>query len=181
MTYDTLVDICFRLGISAGKEVDIGLGGGCDKPLSPADMLLYSWDEGLDVCVDLIPLTQSGMVYFVPGRALIDATHCKRVKYEAKCADIGYSFLPFSFSSLGELDKDADHCPAQLAKRLPFVIISKRLGVPLADTWWRLSNDSLPRGGGSNNSSLQVRGGSSNMAGTRGGEAHDPRLPEAHD
>ncbi|GJS43956.1 reverse transcriptase domain-containing protein [Tanacetum coccineum] len=106
---DTLVDICFRLGISAGKEVDIGLGGGCDKPLSPADMLLYSWDEGLDVCVDLIgssPLTQSGMVYFVPGRALIDATHCKRVKYEAKCADIGYSFLPFSFSSLGELDKD---------------------------------------------------------------------------
>nr|GFC10167.1 hypothetical protein [Tanacetum cinerariifolium] len=38
----------------AGKEVDIGLGGGCDKPLRPADMLLYSWDEGLDVCVDLM-------------------------------------------------------------------------------------------------------------------------------
>ncbi|GKD00946.1 hypothetical protein Tco_1171220 [Tanacetum coccineum] len=65
------------------KEVDIGLGGGCDKPLRPADMLLYSWDEGLDV------------------------SHRKRVKYEAKCADIGYGFLPFSFSSLGELEKDA--------------------------------------------------------------------------
>nr|GEY12192.1 hypothetical protein [Tanacetum cinerariifolium] len=51
---DTLVDICFRSGISAGKEVDIRLGGGRDKPLSPADMLLYSWDEGLDVFVDLI-------------------------------------------------------------------------------------------------------------------------------
>ncbi|GKF76568.1 hypothetical protein Tco_0229038, partial [Tanacetum coccineum] len=32
--------------------------------------------------------------------------HRKRVKYEAKCADIGYGFLPFSFSSLGELEKD---------------------------------------------------------------------------
>ncbi|GKE80720.1 hypothetical protein Tco_1550720 [Tanacetum coccineum] len=57
---DTLVDICFRSGISAGKEVDIGLGEGCDKALRPADMLLYSWEEGLDVCVDLTgssPLT----------------------------------------------------------------------------------------------------------------------------
>ncbi|GKA02525.1 RNA-directed DNA polymerase, eukaryota [Tanacetum coccineum] len=92
------------------KEVDIGLGGGCDKPLRPADMLLYSWDEGLDVCVDLTgssPLTQTGMVDIVPGRAVIDAAHRKRVKYEAKCADIGYGFLPLSFSSLGELEKDA--------------------------------------------------------------------------
>ncbi|GKF78587.1 hypothetical protein Tco_0234155, partial [Tanacetum coccineum] len=27
--------------------------------------------------------------------------------YEAKCADIGYGFLPFSLSSFGELEKDA--------------------------------------------------------------------------
>ncbi|GJV12876.1 hypothetical protein Tco_1354417 [Tanacetum coccineum] len=39
---DTLVDICFRLGILTSKEVDIGLGGGRDKPLRLADMLLYS-------------------------------------------------------------------------------------------------------------------------------------------
>nr|GFB91753.1 hypothetical protein [Tanacetum cinerariifolium]GFB92678.1 hypothetical protein [Tanacetum cinerariifolium] len=68
-------------------------------------MLLYSWDEGLDVCVDLTrssSLTQTGMVYFVPGRAVIDAAHRKRVKYEAKCADIGYGFLPFFiFFALG--------------------------------------------------------------------------------
>nr|GEV28789.1 hypothetical protein [Tanacetum cinerariifolium] len=97
-------------GISAGKEVDIGLGEGCDKPLHPADMLLYSWDEGLDVCVDLTgssSLTQTKMVDFVSGRAVIDAAHRKRVKYEAKCANIRYGFLPFSFSSLGELKKDA--------------------------------------------------------------------------
>ncbi|GJU30259.1 hypothetical protein Tco_1173848 [Tanacetum coccineum] len=49
MVRDTLVDICFRSGISAGKEVDIGLDGGHDKKLRPADMLLYSWDGGLDV------------------------------------------------------------------------------------------------------------------------------------
>nr|GEY17673.1 hypothetical protein [Tanacetum cinerariifolium] len=91
-------------------EVDIGLGGGSGKSLRPADVLLYSWDVGRDVCVDLTgssPLTQTGMVDFVPGRAVTEAAQRKRVKYEAKCADIGYSFLPFSFSSFGELEKDA--------------------------------------------------------------------------
>ncbi|GJV83226.1 hypothetical protein Tco_1523124 [Tanacetum coccineum] len=68
-------------GISAGKEVDIRLDGGCDKALRPADMLLYSWDGGLDVCVDLTgssPLTRTGMADFVPGRAAIDVHKCKR-------------------------------------------------------------------------------------------------------
>ncbi|GKA44826.1 hypothetical protein Tco_0737622, partial [Tanacetum coccineum] len=105
-----LVDICYRSGISAGNEVDIGLDGGRDKPLRPTDMLLYSWDEGLDVCVDLTrssPLTQTGMVDFVPGQAVIDAAQHKRDKYMAKCAAIRYGFLPFSFSSLGELEADA--------------------------------------------------------------------------
>ncbi|GJU65724.1 hypothetical protein Tco_1247559, partial [Tanacetum coccineum] len=107
---DTLVDIYFRSGISAGKEVDTRLGGGRDKPLRPTDMLLYSWDTRLDVCVDLTgssPLTQTGMVDFVPVRAVIDAAHCKRVKYEGKCSYIGYGFLSFSFSLLRELEKDA--------------------------------------------------------------------------
>ncbi|GKA74251.1 hypothetical protein Tco_0780553, partial [Tanacetum coccineum] len=93
-----------------GKEVDIGLDGGRDKQLRPADMLLYSWDDGLDVCVDLTgssPLTQTGMVDFVPGRAVFDAAQRKRDKYMAKCAAIGYGFLLFSFSSLGELEADA--------------------------------------------------------------------------
>ncbi|GJZ72954.1 hypothetical protein Tco_0637100, partial [Tanacetum coccineum] len=47
------------------------------------------------------------MVDFVPGLAVNDAAHRKRVKYKGKCSDIGYGFLPFSFSSLGELEKDA--------------------------------------------------------------------------
>ncbi|GJY40953.1 hypothetical protein Tco_0428223, partial [Tanacetum coccineum] len=68
-------------GISAGNEVDIGLGGGCDKALRPADMLLYSWDRGFDVCVDLTGsshLTQTGMADFVPGQVVIDAAQRKR-------------------------------------------------------------------------------------------------------
>ncbi|GJT85315.1 hypothetical protein Tco_1067032 [Tanacetum coccineum] len=83
---DTMVEICFWSRISTRKEIDIRLGGGCDKPLRHADMLLYPWDEVLDVCVDLkgsSPLTQTRMVDFVPGRVVIDATHRKRVKYEA--------------------------------------------------------------------------------------------------
>ncbi|GJV93233.1 hypothetical protein Tco_1541046 [Tanacetum coccineum] len=107
---DHVVSCAGVIGISAGKEVDIGLGGGCAKALRPADMLLYSWEGGLDVCVDLTgssPLTQTGMADFVPGRAVIDATQRKRVKYMTKCADIGYGFLHFLFSSFGELEKDA--------------------------------------------------------------------------
>ncbi|GJZ43899.1 hypothetical protein Tco_0591154 [Tanacetum coccineum] len=86
---DTLVDICYRFGISAG----------------------------LDVCVDLTgssPLAQTGMTDFVPGWAVIDAAQRKRCKYMDKCAAIGYGFLPFSFSSLGELEAD----PISLLKRI---------------------------------------------------------------
>ncbi|GKD74403.1 putative reverse transcriptase domain-containing protein [Tanacetum coccineum] len=89
---DTLVDIGFWSAILAGKEVDIGFGGGRDKPLRPADMLLYSWDGGLDVCVDLTglsSLTQTGMIDFAPGQAVFEAAQRKRTKYEAKCAGWG--------------------------------------------------------------------------------------------
>ncbi|XP_071706668.1 uncharacterized protein [Rutidosis leptorrhynchoides] len=45
---DSLVDVCYRSGISARKEVDIGLSGGNDRALRPADVLLYSWNCGRD-------------------------------------------------------------------------------------------------------------------------------------
>ncbi|GKC57535.1 hypothetical protein Tco_1085133, partial [Tanacetum coccineum] len=53
------------------------------------------------------PLTQTGMIDFTPRRAVIEAAQLKRVKYEAKCANIGYGFLAFSFFYFGELEKDA--------------------------------------------------------------------------
>ncbi|KAL6544231.1 hypothetical protein OROGR_010728 [Orobanche gracilis] len=107
---DTLLDVFFRSGISAGKEVDIGLRDGSDRSLRPADLLLYAWDRGRDVCVDLTgssPLTQSGMMDFVPGQVVAKAVKHKCEKYRDLCAAKGYGFLPFSFSILGELDADA--------------------------------------------------------------------------
>nr|GEW43800.1 hypothetical protein [Tanacetum cinerariifolium] len=128
---DTLVDICYRSGISSGKEVDIGLYGERDKSLRPADVLLYSWDGGRDVCVDLTgssPLTQTGMVDFVSGRAVLEAAQRKRVKYEAKCAYIEYRFLPFSFLSFGELEKDA----VTLLKRIQKFSVAQDIGARVA-------------------------------------------------
>nr|GEW91877.1 ABC transporter A family member 9-like [Tanacetum cinerariifolium] len=80
---DTVVDICYRSRISAGG--------------------------GLDVCMDMTgssPLTQTWMADFMPGRTVIDAPERKRVKCEAKCMNIEYESLPFSFSSLRELGDD---------------------------------------------------------------------------
>ncbi|GJR92184.1 hypothetical protein Tco_0264358 [Tanacetum coccineum] len=78
-------------------------------------MLLYSWDGGLDVCVDLTgssPLTQTGMVDFVPGRAVIDAAQRKRGKYMANVASMDMVLSPFP-SRLGELEA----APVTLLKR----------------------------------------------------------------
>ncbi|GJW69641.1 hypothetical protein Tco_0126558 [Tanacetum coccineum] len=61
--------------IPAGKEVDIELDKGRDKDLHPTDMLLYSWDKGIDVCVDLTGST--GLVAFVSDRAAIEVAQRK--------------------------------------------------------------------------------------------------------
>ncbi|GKE50508.1 hypothetical protein Tco_1481766 [Tanacetum coccineum] len=94
-------------------------------------MLLYSWDRGLDVCVDLTgssPLTQTRMVDFLPVRAVIDVAQRKRGKYMDKCAAIRYGFLPFSFSSLGELETDA----ITLLKRIRKFSITQDIGARAA-------------------------------------------------
>nr|GEV09755.1 hypothetical protein [Tanacetum cinerariifolium] len=124
---DTLVDISYRFGISSGKEVDIGLCGERDESLRPADVLLYSWDVGRDAYVDLTwssPLTHTHMVDFVSGRAVTKAAQRKRAKYEDKCADIRYGFLPFSFSSFGKVEKDA----ATLLKRIRKFSMAQDIG-----------------------------------------------------
>ncbi|KAL6500406.1 hypothetical protein OROHE_025772 [Orobanche hederae] len=107
---DTLVDVCYESEIFVRKEVDIGLSGGNDEALQPSDVLFYYWDWGRDVCVDLTrssPLIQSRLSDFVPGQIVADAANHKRVKYKADYRAIDYGFLPFSFSSLRKLDKDA--------------------------------------------------------------------------
>ncbi|GKF83780.1 hypothetical protein Tco_0248678, partial [Tanacetum coccineum] len=89
------------------------------------------------------PLTQTVMVDFVPGRAVIDATHRKRVKYEAKCANIGYGFLPFSFSSLGELEKDA----VTLLKRIRKFSVTQDIGARAAIHIFNRISFAIAKGG----------------------------------
>ncbi|GKE27985.1 hypothetical protein Tco_1443369 [Tanacetum coccineum] len=94
-------------------------------------MLLYLWDGGLDVCVNLTrssSLTQIGMTDFVLGRMVIDAAQRKRGKYMYKCAAIGYEFLSFSFSSLVELEADA----VILLKRIRKFSITQDIGARAA-------------------------------------------------
>ncbi|XP_074299410.1 uncharacterized protein LOC141630501 [Silene latifolia] len=71
---DTLLDIYYRSGISAGREVDIGLVDGHGSSLRPADLLLYSWDRVRDVRVDLTgssTLSQNGLSDFLSGRVVL--------------------------------------------------------------------------------------------------------------
>ncbi|KAL6537461.1 hypothetical protein OROMI_025995 [Orobanche minor] len=119
---DTLLDICFRSAISVAKEVDVGLIDAHDKPLRPADLLLYS--RGWDVCVDLTgssPLTQSAMADYAPGRVVVDAARRKYAKYQNLCEERVYGFLPFSFSSLGKLETGA----VALLKRIQKILVSQ--------------------------------------------------------
>ncbi|GJU77018.1 hypothetical protein Tco_1274088 [Tanacetum coccineum] len=68
------------------------------------------------------------MADFVPGRAVIDAAQRKSGKYMDKCAPIGYGFLPFSFSSLGELEADA----VSLLKRIRKFSMTQDIGARAA-------------------------------------------------
>ncbi|GJY89157.1 hypothetical protein Tco_0503785, partial [Tanacetum coccineum] len=110
-----------------------------------AGVLLYSGDGGGDVCVDLTgssPLMQTGMVDFVPGRAVLEAAQRKRVKYEAKCADIGYRFLPFSFSSFGELENNA----VTLLKRIQKFSVAQDIGACTAIHIFNRINFAIAKG-----------------------------------
>ncbi|GKE44192.1 hypothetical protein Tco_1471476 [Tanacetum coccineum] len=68
------------------------------------------------------------MVDFIPARTVIDVAQRKRDKYMAKCAAIGYEFLPFSFSSLGELEADA----ITLLKRIQKFSMAQDIGARAA-------------------------------------------------
>lgn len=58
----------FGQGFQLVKKLISGLLEGMTNPYILPDMLLYSWDGGLDVCVDLTgssPLTQTSTVDFM--------------------------------------------------------------------------------------------------------------------
>nr|GEX15198.1 DIE2/ALG10 family [Tanacetum cinerariifolium] len=81
---DTLVEICYRSGISASKEVDIGLDGRSS------------------------PLTQTGMVDFVSGRAIIDDAQCKRGKALVKVR-IGHELEGIGYTVMRDSSRSDGH------------------------------------------------------------------------
>ncbi|GJV17232.1 hypothetical protein Tco_1362555 [Tanacetum coccineum] len=79
---DIFVDICSKVGIMVRKDACLDVTG-----ISPfAGTEANSW---------------------APGLALHNAVEKKRRKYASICADNGYKFIPFAFSTFGEFDKDA--------------------------------------------------------------------------
>ncbi|GKC18341.1 hypothetical protein Tco_1020491 [Tanacetum coccineum] len=98
---------CFN---NNNNKLTLGMVEGVTKPYVLRICYYIHGREGLMcvwMCGSSYFVTDCPMADFVPGRAVIDAAQRKRGKYITKCADIGYGFLPFSFSSFGELQKDA--------------------------------------------------------------------------
>ncbi|GJV80472.1 hypothetical protein Tco_1516342 [Tanacetum coccineum] len=107
---DILVDICSKVGIMVHKEAPMGFLSDDRRDLRPADLLLFNWIQGKDVCLDVTgisPFAGMGSNSLAPGVALHNAVEKKKRKYTTKCADNGYKFIPFAFSTFGEFDKDA--------------------------------------------------------------------------
>ncbi|GKG05708.1 hypothetical protein Tco_0325794 [Tanacetum coccineum] len=84
------------------------------------------------------------MIDFAPGWVVTEAAQRKRVKYKAKCAGIGYGFLPFSFSSFGELKKDA----VTLLKRIRRLSVTQDIWVRTAVHIFNRINFAITRGVG---------------------------------
>nr|GEW91878.1 protein altered xyloglucan 4 [Tanacetum cinerariifolium] len=70
-------------GIMMCKEAPMCFLSEDGKDLRPSDLLLFNWIQALHNAME------------------------KKRKYATKCADNGYKFIPFAFSTFGEFDKDA--------------------------------------------------------------------------
>ncbi|KAL8110192.1 hypothetical protein AgCh_026056 [Apium graveolens] len=107
---DILVDICSKVSIPVRKEAPLGFLSNAGQELRPADLLLFNWSQGKDACLDVTgisPFAGGGVSSWAPGVALLNAVEKKKRKYSRICVDHGYSFIPFAFSTFGELDTEA--------------------------------------------------------------------------
>lgn len=107
---DILVDICSKAGIMVRKEAPLGFLSEVGRELRPADVLLFNWFQGKDACLDVTrvsPFAGIGATSWAPVAALSNAVEKKRKKYASKCEDNGYKFVPFAFSTFGELEVEA--------------------------------------------------------------------------
>ncbi|GKE86221.1 hypothetical protein Tco_1559963 [Tanacetum coccineum] len=115
------VDCSSEVGVKFRHNLEDG------KDLRPADLLLFNWLQGKDACLDVTcisPFAGMGASSWAPGVALHTAVEEEKEEYEAKCATIRYGFLSFSFSSLGELEKDT----VTLLKRIRKFFMNQDIG-----------------------------------------------------
>lgn len=88
----------FQVGFPAKKEADLGFMSneqGC--ALCLADILVFNWDNGRDVCMDVngvSPFTRGGSRTFQSGLALSNAITRKNKKYPEKWLSHGYGLVP---------------------------------------------------------------------------------------
>ena len=104
------MDICCKAGISIRKEAPLGFSLEAGKDLRPADLLLFNWLQGKDACIDVtggLSFAGIGVSSWAPSVFLANVVEKKRKKYTAKCKENGYKFIPFAFSTFGELGEDA--------------------------------------------------------------------------
>lgn len=105
---DVLAEICYRARVPAKKEASLGVLYNFNKDLKPADILVYNWIDGKDVCFDVTcvsPFTTARTRNFTPGHAISATITRKCHKYLDKCAALGYGFGVLAFSTLGELSE----------------------------------------------------------------------------
>ena len=104
------IDICSKVGIVVRKEAPMGFLSEAGHDLRPADLLLFNWHRGKDVCLDVTgisPFAGTSGGSWAPNMALHNAVEKKNKKYAIKCEENGYKFIPFAFTTFGELDKEA--------------------------------------------------------------------------
>jgi hypothetical protein len=89
----------------------------------PADVYFHNWKLGQGLCVDVCIANSlefsSDPAPFNPMEPLINKENLKRGKYQAKCTERGYLFMPFVCGSLGGFSDDA-------------VVIMKEIGAAIA-------------------------------------------------
>ena len=116
-----LVDISCKAGVLVRKKEPMGFSSVAGKDLRSADLLLFDWLHGKDACVNVTggsPFAGMRVSSCAPGASLANDTERKRKKYTAKCEENGYKFIPFDFSTFGELGEDALNLLARIGSFL---------------------------------------------------------------
>lgn len=102
--------MCYKAGVAARKEAALGFLSDSGSALRPADILIYNWENGRDVCFDVTvvsPFKGGGVRTFTPGHAISSVVTRKRNKYLDKCTAHGYGFGILALSTMGELGEDS--------------------------------------------------------------------------